>query len=500
MKHTFLHYFLKRKKRCAGGLATGLSLVEVVLSSAIFLLVVMGLSGVLIYGQETTAVGGALTRGTLLADEGLSALRNLRDSDWANLSYTSGSGLSTAGNQWSFSGSSDTTGPFTREVQIESLDASVNRSLVTSNISWQQTASRVGLTSLVTHFTNWRRSLSTAGDWSVLNLFNGALASPYPESGVRVQISGNYAYLVGSGTGTPQLRVYDISNPSNITLVGSTALLQQSSDLFVSEDGNYLYVTTLHPFYELAIYSISNPASPVFAGFSNLPTTQVGWPDERGSGVYVVGAHAYVTRPNINGDDTFFVIDVSNIGSPSLLGSVFIPGTPEGVVVLGNHAYVAVSGNTYELVVVDVTNPASPSIGYSFDMSGSGNAKAIATDGTQLFVGDGGLLRIVDISNPLSPSITGSFNTTGSEIFDIASEIAYSQNGNQYVFLSTNLPAYDLLSVNILNPSAPVLSGSYDDIVVVPFLGVTYSPDLDKVFVSVSSTTDGMRVFAPDPL
>ncbi len=479
--------------------SAGMSLVEVVLSSAIFLLVVMGLSGVLIYGQETTAVGGALARGTFLADEGLSALRNIRDSDWANLSYTGGSGLSSIGNQWSFSGSSDTTGPFTREVEIASLDASIHRSIATSNISWQQTSSRAGITSLVTHFTNWRRSLSTAGDWSVLNLFNGALASPYPESGLRVQVSGNYAYLLGSGTGSPQLRIYDISNPATITLLGSTALPQNSSDIFVSNDGNYVYITTLHPFYELVIYSVSNPASPVLAGSINLPTTQVGWPDEFGSGVYVVGTRAYVTRPNTVGDDTFFVIDVSTISSPSLLGSLLIPGTPEGVVVSGNYAYVTVSGDTNELVVVDITNPNNPSIGYSFDMSGSNSAKAIALEGTRLFVGDGGFLRVVDISNPLSLSTLGSINTTSTEIFDIASDVAYSQNGNRYVFLSTNLSSHDLVSVDVTNSNSPTVSALYDDAVIQPFWGVAYSQELDKVFVSVN-TSDGMRVFAPDPL
>jgi hypothetical protein len=160
---------------------------------------------------------------------------------------------------------------------------------------------------------------------------------------------------------------------------------------------------------------------------------------------------------------------------------------------------VTVSGDTHELVVVDVSNPNNPSVGYSFDMSGSSSAKAIALEGARVFVGDGGFFRVVDISNPLSLSTLGSINTTSTEIFDIGSAVAYSQNGNRYVFLSTNLSSHDLVSVDITNPSSPAVSALYNDAVTQPFWGVAYSQELDKVFVSVN-TSDGMRVFAPDPL
>lgn len=135
----------------------GFSLVEVLLSVSIFGLLLIFLVGGLIYGQEGTALSGARTRATFLAEEGLEASRNIRDSGFANL--TGGTfGLSNSTSHWVFSGSSDTTDQFTRSITISSVDA--NRKQIVSTVAWQQNPQRLGSVQLTTYLTNWKAGTS----------------------------------------------------------------------------------------------------------------------------------------------------------------------------------------------------------------------------------------------------------------------------------------------------------------------------------------------------
>lgn len=133
----------------------GFSLVEILLAVSIFGLMVTALAGGFIYGQQSTALAGMRSRAAILADEGLEAVRNIRDENFTNL--TDGTyGLAISGNQWVFSGISDVTDIFTRAITISSVDA--NRKLVTSTVNWPQNPQRTGNVTLTTYLTNWKAS------------------------------------------------------------------------------------------------------------------------------------------------------------------------------------------------------------------------------------------------------------------------------------------------------------------------------------------------------
>ncbi len=136
----------------------GFSLVEVVLATAVFGLLVTALVGTFLYGQESTVLAGSRARAGMLAEEGLEATRNMRDSalTFANLPDSAGTGLSITLNQWGFSGSTDTNTIFTRQTVVSTVDT--YRKNVTTNVTWQQNAQRAGSISVVTRVTDWMRS------------------------------------------------------------------------------------------------------------------------------------------------------------------------------------------------------------------------------------------------------------------------------------------------------------------------------------------------------
>lgn len=129
-------------------------MIEVILAVSVFALIVTNLVGALIYGQESSSLSGARARAIFLAEEGLEATRNIRDSNFTNL-LDGNHGLVVSANEWVFSGAQDTTDIFDRQISISTVDADTKQ--IISRITWQQNPQRSGSVELETYLTNWQK-------------------------------------------------------------------------------------------------------------------------------------------------------------------------------------------------------------------------------------------------------------------------------------------------------------------------------------------------------
>ena len=135
----------------------GFSIVEVLLASSLFVIFVTALVGAYLYGQESTVLSGNRARAVLLAEEGLEAVRNIKDNSFDDL--TPGDyGLSVSGGKWVLSGSSDTTDIFTRVINIGTVSS--DQMVITSTVTWQQNEQREGSVSVIGYLNNWARVVS----------------------------------------------------------------------------------------------------------------------------------------------------------------------------------------------------------------------------------------------------------------------------------------------------------------------------------------------------
>ena len=131
----------------------GFLLVEIVLTSSIFVVFLTAFSGVLYYGLQASSSAGDRGQAIMLADEGQEAVRSIKNVNFANL--TDGvHGLTYSGGVWNFTGVSDASGIFTRQVTIAS--SGTDRKTSTVTVTWQQTASRTGNVSSSARYTNWK--------------------------------------------------------------------------------------------------------------------------------------------------------------------------------------------------------------------------------------------------------------------------------------------------------------------------------------------------------
>ena len=243
-----------------------------------------------------------------------------------------------------------------------------------------------------------------------------------------VRVVGNYAYVANYDSG---LQIFNISNPSAPNLTGSYDIDGVAYDVQVV--GDYAYVGSGN--LKLRILNISNPLAPTLAGSY----------DSSGQGVQVVGNYAYVP----DGGRGLKILNVTNPSAPTLVAS-YETGNATDVQVIGNYAYVA--GGYSGLQIFNISNPSAPALAASYDTNGS--AFQVQVVGNYAYIADySSGLQIINISNPLAPTLAGSYNTTYGIAYDV-------QVVGNYAYVAGGTSGLQI--INISNPSAPTLAGSYD--------------------------------------
>lgn len=262
-----------------------------------------------------------------------------------------------------------------------------------------------------------------------------------------IRVQGNYAYTIDYSNSL--LKVVDISDPANMSTVGSVSTNSRPQALYVA--GHYAYVAddTAHA---LDVIDISNPSSPSLVGSVDITNS--------GLSVVVSGRYAYV-----GAGGRIKVIDISNPTAPVLVSN-FNPGggTPFSMFISGGYLYFVDSGNPGTLYTVSIANPASPSVvgsvstgGYS-SCSGGGILadQNLYVSGKYAYVTlcSTNTVKIFDVSNPASPSAVGSGISTGASTGPMAVNV---QGRYAYVALydGNQFAIYD-----VSNPASPSLIGT----------------------------------------
>lgn len=474
----------------------GFSLVEVILATAIFALLVTAFVGAYLYGEESTALATNRSQAILLAEEGLEATRNIRDASYTNLT-TGTHGLVVSSNQWEFSGTSDTTDSFfTRQVVISS--PTPNRKEVTSTVTWQQTPSRTGSVTLTTQFTNWlgTKKGTAPSLFGTLDL-TAANSGDNNTDAISVASQGNYVYIGRSTNPGNEFFTIDVSDPASPSISGQLALAGDPNDIAVS--GNYAYIASSDNAGEFTVVDISTPATPALAATFNLTAANSGSANSDGLAV-VIGKtnYVYLTRSTSGGKE-FYVFDVSIPTAPSLVGLVDLNGDINEVAASGNYAYAASTDNSQELQVIDVITVSTPALATSLDLDEgdtAANGYSIALGNNTIYVGRDGSaggpeFYIIDVTTPTSPSITSSFDI-GTHILR---SLDYSASSDLVFFANRNPASDDYATVDVSTPASPALLTSLN-LDGVPNK-LIYESSSDKVYIVSGSDSQELQVISP---
>ncbi|MBI2473226.1 prepilin-type N-terminal cleavage/methylation domain-containing protein [Candidatus Uhrbacteria bacterium] len=461
----------------------GFSLVEVIVAIALLGIVALGFVRWLVVAQENVVFSGQRTRALFLAEEGLEAVRNMRDDDFSLL--TNGThGLAVSGWQWIFSGSSDTTDLFTREVTVFPVDA--DRKEVMSQITWNQTPYRLASLELVTYLTNWQ-----AGNAQPIPITPDAtlnLAGPANGTEVALYTDGGTTYILLGRVSSSEKEFYviNVSDPSNPVV---TAELEIGSDVNgVAVVGSYAFLATSSNTAELQVVNLTNPASPTFAGSSNLAGNA--------DAITVVGqgSNLYVGRASNSSGPEIFSLSIATPSSPSVLSSLEV-GDSVWKMVLDQSAsfvYAATGSTTAELLIVNTTTPSSIVQEGALNISGTTDATAIAVFSTYTALGmDDGNFYVVDTSTPASPFLASSALDIGIKINDMAMGV-----DDDYLFAGSGTVNTEVAVINVSDPSSPTIYFSVD-LAGNEAKGLIWDQTLNRVFGGGTGNTEEFFVLIP---
>lgn len=280
------------------------------------------------------------------------------------------------------------------------------------------------------------------------------------------------------GTGTNQLRIIDVTDPTNPSVLGGSSLSLPTGNSGCFRSGNLLYMvfsetSSDHGF---AIIDVTDPASPVRLDTGTL--TGLGSSPSR---VVVVGTKAYISCNNPGASNVLRIVDVSNPAAPVVIGGSALSGLlldyMQGMVVSGNYAYCLFYGNdntANELFrIIDISNPALPTVVSGESVTGLPDFTSPGQptlSGGLLYcplynfggafgesAADG--LRIINVSNPSSPVVVGigpSDLPANLQAMCLGGTHLYTAHDNGEV---SDIPGKVFRVIDVSDPTTPTIVG-----------------------------------------
>ncbi|MEN9881424.1 MAG: hypothetical protein RLZZ308_607 [Candidatus Parcubacteria bacterium] len=453
----------------------GFLLVEIILATALFVIFLTAFTGAYVYGEKAIVSAGDRAHALFFAESGMEAVRSIRNDDFLNLNDGQ-FGLSLTNGVWTFSGTHDVLDRFTRTTEVSSIDK--DRKNVTTTVSWKNLSQSTSTVTLTRSFTNWLdlRYWYWPGLVQTLDL---------PAGGHKVQVQGNYAYVIGAVS--PVLYVVDVTSSTSPQIVGSMNLVGNLQNLAVQD--NYAYVVSDDNTRELQVINITNKTTPSLQSFYNAPSSA------DAMGIYVTGTKAYMTRQN-SGQDEFAVLDINNPNNVALLGSLNLGATGFEVVASGTYAYLASDNNVEELQIIDVSNSSNPFMKGTLNLSlkEQNRSSAVSLNNTLLYLGQGKDLYIIDVASTTNPVQKN--NTSVADYFnDVSTDLG---NKKRFLFVATSDVNKEFKVYNVSSSTYPVVYGSSLDLSGDSSLyGIAYATSTNIVYAVTHNTTNSFFIIAP---
>ncbi len=255
---------------------------------------------------------------------------------------------------------------------------------------------------------------------------------------------GNYLYIAGGIKGLVILDVTDETNPQYVSnYVGDNF----GGIIGGIKVGDYCYLQD--EFFDMHVMDVSDVTAPFEAASFDVEHHHSLGIWDNGDDTVILANSTYGIR--------IFDVDGTTVTQKGAFKS---PGRIFDSAGKGNYAYLAAGENGVD--VYDVSDSASPALVTGVDLEGF--VYGVAVEGTNLYAAgtlgtfdeesQGGLLEIVDITNPAGPTIVGSAALSG-QPYDVV-----VRDGLAYVATQTT----GMAIVDVSDPTDPEVLSSYDTI------------------------------------
>ncbi|HEX8964919.1 MAG TPA: hypothetical protein VF820_00635, partial [Patescibacteria group bacterium] len=307
--------------------------------------------------------------------------------------------------------------------------------------------------------------------WSVpTNL--ASVTSPGNKNATAVVANAHYVFVGTQVQAGGEFYTYDTTT----YLQAANPLIFGANIIEMAISGNYVYVIINNNAATLKIVDISNPTAPSIVGSLNLGAV--------GSSIAVNNGYAF-----IGSNANLWIVNVTTPSAPVLTGSYGVSSSITGVAVSadGNYAYLSLNRNNNQLMILSTSNKSTPSLVTTYSVTAN-NSLCIFASGNYVYLGTGNSpgqeFLVINVSNPASPSKSGGFevgaNLNRIFVFNGIAFLASTSTGQQVRILNVNDPT------NVTQISTYNLGQNGNDV-------YFYN---SKLFVAVARNVNQLLVFA----
>jgi prepilin-type N-terminal cleavage/methylation domain-containing protein len=494
----------------------GFSLVEILLAISVFAIFSVGIVYLALDTLNRDAKSAQNNEAVFYAQEGLEAVRNIRDKNY--LFLTNGNhGLVFTNNEWDLGLSTEKVDDlYERTITVSDvyrneagniddsgdvLDQDTKK--VDVKIAWLQAGIIPRFMTLTEYMSNWR------GDDQITTTCDEFNAGTFSQSEVRymddppvnncgvtlgemenksdfyssadigyhaldVEVEGNYVYL-GMNDASKALNIIDVTDHANPRAISSVNI-SGGKGKSIKKDGDYVYVSTMDGAKGFAIVNVTNPEIPVITKI--IPGSY------SSNSIDTKGNYAYVgIDSSLKG---LQIYDVTSKTVPILKKAVVFPYAVRVVKIHGDNAYIGLWDSLLGLRILDISAPLLTKQINSLNAGEEVNS--IIVSGNVLFLGTEingrsvtDSLKVVDISGP-NPVLVSMLNI-GGQVQDM------SISGD-YLYVATDQVGSGLVAVNIANPYNPHIAYVMD----VGGKGNGVDSDANYVYVATGTSNKGLVI------
>lgn len=415
------------------------SLIEVIVALGIFAILAGGVFSVVTSSYKNFYGTGDKQSLTVFAQEGIEAVRSIRDNSWQDIENISGAGgqgiVKAAAGYWQFDGTSNTLGALTRTIVVTDVERNANDEIVASGGTIDPNTKKVTVTVsgsgiddyvLSTYLTNWSYKTWEQSDWSGIGdreFWSDLTMVSSSYSNVSTSTLGELALSPSAGSGAILGDWASFAIAANIS---NTAYLG-IYDFDVSPDGNTLYAVGDTAF-DLRAYDIENIRD---GFFDHL------WTDPMDISIYTMeldslGKYAYIG--NMSYAQNGVAVEVIDLATRTVLDTETSDDPATG-------------GN---MRIMDLVINAAGSKLFAIDSHGGFHSYTINADGTLTsdIVGGGG------DGNKMSTTYT---------LYGYSPHVIWldESGATDYAYVTTDDPNKALAKFNISNPASISLVYAY---------------------------------------
>jgi hypothetical protein len=379
---------------------------------AIALLAIFAMTFFIYMGTQllNSSTTGKTLSALAVTQEGITAVRAIRDMGWSSLA-TGTHGLAFTNGVWGFQGTSDTRSGFTRTVTV--TDLSTTERQVVSSVTWTTYTGRPRTTRLVTNLSDWRNAKVTPVipnklycDWTRPRVVGTAtITNNVTPTGDAVRNKIVYLTSYSSTANKSDFFVIDATSSTNPVTLGNGVNTGSGLNA-VALKGSFAYTASRDSTNQLQILNVSVTSSPQL-----IENYRLGSNVGQALSIAVTGTLALVGTEKDGGPE-FFIVDVSIPTAPFLVKTMEIGESVGGIAMQGNYVYLATGVDTKELWIIDITNPYVPVVKSTYDIPYTTNglsAYANPQDGHVYITRQGHLgipsqeVSEFDVSDPVHP-------------------------------------------------------------------------------------------------